>query len=58
MFFKFYEYVHDMNDEEYLISQKLNNERNMQGQNKEHQAVTVGIFYCRDSASFSVSASN
>ena len=26
--------------------------------NNEHQAVTGGIFYCRDSASFSVSASN
>lgn len=25
---------------------------------KEHQAVTGGIFYCRDSAGFSVSASN
>jgi len=24
----------------------------------EHQAVTGGIFYCRDSAGFSVSASN
>ena len=27
-------------------------------ENKEHQAVTGGIFYCRDSGYFSVSASN
>ena len=37
---------------------KLNSDNGLQGQMKEHQAVTGGIFYCRDSAGFSVSASN
>jgi len=30
----------------------------LQGLKTEHQAVTGSIFYCRDSAGFSVSASN
>ena len=37
---------------------KLNNDNGLQDWKTEHQAVTGGIFYCRDSADFSVSASN
>jgi len=37
---------------------RLNNVNGLQGWKTEHQAVTGGIFYCRDSADFSVSASN
>jgi len=40
------------------ITRKLNNDNGLQGWKTEHQAVTGGIFYCRDSASFRVSASN
>jgi hypothetical protein len=40
------------------MTRKLNNDNGLQDWNKEHQAVTGGIFYCRDSAGFSVSASN
>jgi hypothetical protein len=36
----------------------LNNDNGLQARTTEHQAVTGGIFYCRDSADFSVSASN
>jgi len=37
---------------------KLSNDNGLQDWKTEHQAVTGGIFYCRDSAGFSVSASN
>jgi len=37
---------------------KLNIVNGLQSQIKEHLAVTGGIFYCRVSAGFSVSASN
>ncbi len=40
------------------MTRKLNIDNGLQDWKKEHQAVTGGIFYCRDSASFSVSASN
>ena len=40
------------------MTRKLNNDNGLQDWKTEHQAVTGGIFYCRDSASFSVSASN
>ncbi|MBM3435563.1 MAG: hypothetical protein FJY07_05015 [Bacteroidetes bacterium] len=32
------------------ITRKLNNDNGLQGWKTEHQAVTDGIFYCRDSA--------
>jgi len=37
---------------------KLNNDNGLQDWRTEHQAVTGGISYCRDSGYFSVSASN
>jgi len=37
---------------------KLNIDNGSQGQKTESQKVTGGIFYCRESAGFSVSASN
>jgi len=37
---------------------KLNNDNGLQDWKTEHQAVTGGIFYCRASGHFSVSASN
>ena len=37
---------------------KVNNDNGLQEQKTERQLVTGGIFYCRDSAGFSVSASN
>ena len=37
---------------------KFNNDNGLQDWKTEHLAVTGGIFYCRDSAGFSVSASN
>jgi len=40
------------------ITEKLYIDNGLQRQPKEHQAVTGGIFYCRDSADFSFSASN
>jgi hypothetical protein len=40
------------------MTRKLNNDNGLQDWKTEHQAVTGGIFYCRDSADFSVSASN
>ena len=40
------------------ITRKLNNDNGLQDWKTEHQAVTGGIFYCRDSVGFSVSASN
>jgi hypothetical protein len=40
------------------MEQKMNNVNGLQVWKKEHQAVTGGIFYCRDSAGFSVTASN
>ena len=40
------------------ITRKLNNDNGLQDWKTEHQAVTGGIFYCRDSGYFSVSASN
>ena len=39
-----------------IVTPKLNN--GLQVWKTEHQAVTGGIFYCRDSAGFSVSALN
>ena len=44
--------------EESEMTRKLNNDNGLQDWKTEHQAVTGGIFYCRDSAGFSVSASN
>ena len=38
------------------MTRKLNNDNGLQDRKTEHQAVTGGIFYCRDSAGFSVSA--
>jgi len=32
------------------MTQKLNNDNGLQDWTKEHQAVTSGIFYCRESA--------
>ena len=40
------------------MTRKLNNNNGLQGQKSERQLVTGGIFYCRDIAGFSVSASN
>jgi hypothetical protein len=40
------------------MTRKLNNDNGLQDWKTEHQAVTGGIFYCRDSAGFSVSTSN
>ena len=40
------------------MKEKLNNDNGLQDWKTEHQAVTGGIFYCRDSGCFSVSASN
>jgi hypothetical protein len=37
---------------------QINNDNGLQDWKTEHQAVTGGIFYCRDSANFSVSTSN
>jgi hypothetical protein len=37
---------------------KLNNDNGLQDWKTEHQAVTGGIFYCRDSGYFNVSAPN
>jgi len=37
---------------------EYDNDNGLQDWLIEHQAVTGGIFYCRDSAGFSVSASN
>jgi hypothetical protein len=41
-----------------IMTRKLNNDNGLQDWKTEHQAVTGGIFYCRDSGYFSVSASN
>jgi len=40
------------------ITRKLYNDNGLHDWETEHQAVTGGIFYCRSSAGFSVSASN
>ena len=40
------------------IIREINNDNGLQGQKTERQLVTGGIFYCRDSGYFSVSASN
>ncbi len=40
------------------MTEILNIDNGLQDWKTEHQAVTGGIFYCRDSACFSVSASN
>ncbi|MBS4058090.1 MAG: hypothetical protein KGZ82_12280 [Bacteroidales bacterium] len=40
------------------ISRDIHIDNGLLGLKTEHQAVTGGIFYCRDSAGFSVSASN
>jgi hypothetical protein len=40
------------------MTRKLNIDNGLQDWKTEHQAVTGGIFYCRDSVGFSVSASN
>ena len=47
---------HNMNNEEYLTTRKLNNERNMQGQNKDYQAVTSYIKHLAVSGLSSISA--
>ena len=41
-----------------IMIRKLNKDNGLQDWKTEHQAVTGGIFYCRGSAGFSVSASN
>ena len=40
------------------MTRELNNDNGLQDWKTEHQAVTGGIFYCRESGYFSVSASN
>jgi len=40
------------------MTRKLNIDNGLQDWKTEHQPITGGIFYCRDSAGFSVSASN
>lgn len=40
------------------MTQKQNNDNGLQDCEAEHQEVTVGVFYCRDSGYFRVSASN
>ena len=40
------------------MTRKLNNDNGLQDWRTEHQAVTSGIFYCRGSGYFSLSASN
>jgi len=40
------------------MTRNLNIDNGLQDWKTEHQAVTGGIFYCRDSGYFSVSASN
>jgi hypothetical protein len=40
------------------MTRKLNIDNDLQDWKTEHQAVTSGMFYCRDSTGFSVSASN
>ena len=40
------------------MTRKLNIDNGLQDWKTEHQAVTCGIFYCRDSGYLSVSASN
>ena len=40
------------------MTRNLNIDNGLQDWKTEHQAVTGGIFYCRDSAGFNVSASN
>jgi hypothetical protein len=40
------------------MTEKLNIDNGLQNWKTEHQAVTGGIFYCRNSVGFSVSASN
>lgn len=40
------------------MTEQIENIKGMSLEKKEGQLVTGGIFYCRDSASFSVSASN
>ena len=40
------------------MTRKLNIDNGLQDWKTEHQAVTGGIFYCRDCGYFSVSASN
>jgi len=39
------------------MTRKLNKDNGLQGWKKVHQAVTCGIFYCRDSAKISVCSS-
>ncbi|MFA5433454.1 MAG: hypothetical protein WC319_11385 [Candidatus Paceibacterota bacterium] len=48
----------DRKESKMTITRKLNNDNGLQDWKTEHQAVTGGIFYCRDSAGFSVSVSN
>lgn len=40
------------------MTRNLNLDNGLQDWKSEHQAVTGGIFYCRDSAGFNVTASN
>jgi hypothetical protein len=48
----------ERNESKMTMTRKLNINNGLQDWKTEHQAVTGGIFYCRDSGYFSVSASN
>ncbi len=48
----------DRQESKMRMTRKLNIDNGLQDWKTEHQAVTGGIFYCRDSAGFNVSASN
>ncbi len=48
----------DRQESKMKMTEKLNNDNGLQDCKTEHQAVTGGIFFCRDSGYFSVSASN
>ena len=51
--------THELTEKkERIMTRKLNNDNGLQDWRTEHQAVTGGIFYCRDSAGVCVSASN
>ena len=48
----------ERNKSKMTMIRKLNNDNGLQDWKTEYQAVTGGMFYCRDSADFCVSASN
>jgi hypothetical protein len=50
-------YKNDRNESNYKFNMKVQFDRNLRT-DKNRQCITGGIFYCRDSAGFSVSASN